>query len=91
MRGGGVELPGGDQGRWRLVMKRPLATGERNDGQFASGAFIPPAVGAWNGSDIGPSDGRGRRTFFWQWNGGTVSMKILGIPWEIPIWRRVEA
>ncbi len=40
-----------DQGRWRLVMKRPLATEERNDVQFAAGVFIPLAVNAWDGSN----------------------------------------
>jgi hypothetical protein len=40
-----------DQGRWRLVMKRPLTTEERNDVQFAAGVFIPLAVNAWDGSN----------------------------------------
>jgi DMSO reductase family type II enzyme heme b subunit len=40
-----------DQGRWRLVMKRPLATEDRNDVQFVSGVFIPLAVNAWDGSN----------------------------------------
>jgi DMSO reductase family type II enzyme heme b subunit len=40
-----------DQGRWRLVMKRPLTTEERSDVQFTSGVFIPLAVNAWDGSN----------------------------------------
>jgi DMSO reductase family type II enzyme heme b subunit len=40
-----------DQGRWRLVMKRPLATEDRNDVQFPSGVFVPLAVNAWDGSN----------------------------------------
>lgn len=39
------------QGRWSLVMKRPLTTEDRNDVQFTSGAFIPLAVNAWDGSN----------------------------------------
>jgi DMSO reductase family type II enzyme heme b subunit len=40
-----------DQGRWSLVMKRPLVTEDRNDVQFASGVFIPLALNAWDGSN----------------------------------------
>lgn len=40
-----------NQGRWAVVMKRPLTTGDRNDVQFARGAFIPMAVNAWDGSN----------------------------------------
>lgn len=40
-----------DQGRWSLVMTRPLATENRNDVQFASGVFIPLTVNAWDGSN----------------------------------------
>ena len=39
------------QGRWSVVIKRPLTTGDRNDVQFASGKFIPMAVNAWDGSN----------------------------------------
>jgi DMSO reductase family type II enzyme heme b subunit len=39
------------QGRWSLVMKRPLATETRNDVQFVSGVFIPFTVNAWDGSN----------------------------------------
>ncbi|MDP6389848.1 MAG: ethylbenzene dehydrogenase-related protein [Alphaproteobacteria bacterium] len=40
-----------NQGRWRVVMKRPLVTDDKNDVQFAAGAFIPMAVNAWDGSN----------------------------------------
>ncbi len=40
-----------DQGRWTLVMKRPLTTSDRNDVQFKPGIFIPMAVNAWDGSN----------------------------------------
>jgi len=40
-----------EQGRWSVVMKRPLVTEDRNDVQFARGKFIPVAVNAWDGSN----------------------------------------
>lgn len=40
-----------NQGRWRLVMTRPLITEDRNDVQFVKGRFIPLAVNAWDGSN----------------------------------------
>jgi DMSO reductase family type II enzyme heme b subunit len=40
-----------DQGRWSVVMKRPLKTGDKNDVQFERGIFIPMSVNAWDGSN----------------------------------------
>jgi hypothetical protein len=40
-----------DEGRWRVVIKRPLVTEDRNDVQFTPGRFIPLAVNAWDGSN----------------------------------------
>ncbi|MFQ5624664.1 MAG: ethylbenzene dehydrogenase-related protein, partial [Paracoccaceae bacterium] len=40
-----------DQGRWTVVMKRPLNTGDKNDVQFETGVFIPMSVNAWDGSN----------------------------------------
>ncbi|MCP4384343.1 MAG: hypothetical protein GY798_23535, partial [Hyphomicrobiales bacterium] len=40
-----------DQGRWTVVMKRPLNTGDKNDVQFEKGVFIPMSVNAWDGSN----------------------------------------
>ncbi len=40
-----------DQGRWSVVMKRPLNTGDKNDVQFEPGVFIPMALNAWDGSN----------------------------------------
>lgn len=40
-----------DQGRWTIVMKRPLRTGDKNDVQFEKGVFIPMSVNAWDGSN----------------------------------------
>ncbi len=38
-------------GRWRVVMKRPLTTEDRNDIQFTPGKFIPMSMNAWDGSN----------------------------------------
>ncbi|MBI5970404.1 MAG: c-type cytochrome [Deltaproteobacteria bacterium] len=38
-------------GRWRVVMKRPLSTKDKNDIQFEKGQFIPFALNAWDGSN----------------------------------------
>ncbi len=40
-----------DQGRWTVVMKRPLNTGDKNDVQFEKGKFIPMSINAWDGSN----------------------------------------
>ena len=39
------------EGRWQVVMRRPLVTEDKNDVQFARGRFIPMAVNAWDGSN----------------------------------------
>lgn len=39
------------QGRWRVVLKRTLATEDRNDVQFVQSKFIPMAINAWDGSN----------------------------------------
>ncbi len=38
-------------GRWSVVMKRPLDTGDKKDIQFVEGKFIPVSVNAWDGSN----------------------------------------
>ena len=38
-------------GRWRVVMNRPLHTEDRNDIQFEKGKMIPIAFNAWDGSN----------------------------------------
>ena len=38
-------------GRWSVVLKRPLITENRDDIQFTAGAFIPMALNAWDGSN----------------------------------------
>ena len=38
-------------GQWKVVMKRPLKTEDRNDVQFRPGIFTPMALNAWDGSN----------------------------------------
>ena len=38
-------------GQYRLVLKRPLATGEADDIQITQGTFVPIAFSAWDGSN----------------------------------------
>ena len=41
-----------DNGTWRVVMKRPLVTGEKDkDIQFVEGKFTPIAFAAWDGTN----------------------------------------
>ncbi len=40
-----------DQGRWSVVMKRPLRTDDKNDVQFDTGVFIPMSLNTWDGSN----------------------------------------
>lgn len=38
-------------GVWKVVIKRPLTTEDKNDIQFEKGKFIPLALNAWDGSN----------------------------------------
>ncbi|MBI5875396.1 MAG: hypothetical protein HZB81_06080, partial [Deltaproteobacteria bacterium] len=38
-------------GVWRVVIKRPLTTEDKNDVQFEKGKFIPFALNVWDGSN----------------------------------------
>lgn len=40
-----------DQGRWRVLMRRPRLTEDNNDVQFEQGKFIPLSINAWDGSN----------------------------------------
>jgi mono/diheme cytochrome c family protein len=40
-----------EDGRWYVVMTRPLLTEDRNDVQFVEGKFIPMSLNAWDGSN----------------------------------------
>lgn len=39
------------EGVWRVVMKRPLRTEDKNDVQFEKGKFVPFSLNAWDGSN----------------------------------------
>ncbi|MBI5438359.1 MAG: c-type cytochrome [Nitrosomonadales bacterium] len=39
------------EGRWKVLMKRPLSTKDSNDIQFVPGKLIPVAFNAWDGSN----------------------------------------
>ncbi|MBI3916483.1 MAG: c-type cytochrome [Betaproteobacteria bacterium] len=39
------------EGRWSVVMKRPLITEDRSDIQFVPGVFIPMSLNLWDGSN----------------------------------------
>ncbi len=40
-----------DQGQWKVVIKRPRLTEDKNDVQFTEGIFIPMSANAWDGSN----------------------------------------
>ena len=39
------------EGSWRVVMKRPLKTEDKNDIQFEKGKFVPFSLNTWDGSN----------------------------------------
>jgi cbb3-type cytochrome c oxidase subunit III len=54
-------------GTWRVLMVRPLVTGEADkDVQFAEGKFIPVAFAAWDGSNNGEKGSKHTMTT-WYW------------------------
>ncbi|HBO84872.1 MAG: hypothetical protein A2073_05485 [Deltaproteobacteria bacterium GWC2_42_11] len=38
-------------GRWKVIIKRPILTPDKNDTQFEKGKFIPFSLNAWDGSN----------------------------------------
>lgn len=40
-----------EEGRWHVLMTRPLITEDKNDVQFHTGQFIPMALNVWDGSN----------------------------------------
>lgn len=53
-------------GTWRVVIKRPLATGASDkDIQFVEGAFIPIAFAAWDGSNGEKGSKHTMTTWYW--------------------------
>jgi len=55
-----------DHGTWRVVMKRPLLTKEKDkDIQFVEGKFIPIAFAAWDGSNGEKGSKHELTTWYW--------------------------
>jgi DMSO reductase family type II enzyme heme b subunit len=53
-------------GTWRVVMKRPLTTGDaENDIQFMEGRFTPIAFSAWDGSNGETGSKHTLTTWYW--------------------------
>ena len=54
-----------EEGRWRLVLKRTLLTGHKDDTQFDAGRFIPIVFNAWDGSNGESGTKRSISTWYW--------------------------
>lgn len=50
-------------GKWQVLMKRRIATGDANDIQFKKGRLIPLALAVWDGSN--KDVGAGKSISFW--------------------------
>jgi DMSO reductase family type II enzyme heme b subunit len=50
-------------GKWQVIMKRKIATGDPNDIQFKKGRLIPLALAVWDGSN--KDVGAGKSISFW--------------------------
>jgi DMSO reductase family type II enzyme heme b subunit len=63
----GLEAAGAyADGTWRVVMRRPLVTAERDDDlQFEEGRFIPIAFAAWDGSNGEKGTKHTLTTWYW--------------------------
>jgi len=54
------------QGTWRVLMRRPLVTGDKSkDIQFVEGQFIPVAFAAWDGSNSENGSRHTLTTWYW--------------------------
>jgi len=54
-----------EEGRWRLVLKRPMLTGHKDHTQFEAGRFIPISFNAWDGSNGEIGTKRSISTWYW--------------------------
>lgn len=55
-----------NKGTWRVVMKRPLNTGEKDkDIQFIEGKFIPMSFAVWDGSNGEKGSKHTMTTWYW--------------------------
>jgi len=70
-----------DKGTWRVVMKRPLVTGEKDkDIQFVEGKFIPLAFAAWDGTNGEKGSKHTMTTWYWILLQPKTGMDIYFIP-----------
>lgn len=70
-----------DNGTWRVVMKRPLATGEKDkDIQFVEGKFTPIAFAAWDGSNGEKGSKHTMTTWYWILLKPKAGMSVYLIP-----------
>lgn len=54
-----------EEGRWRLVLKRPMLRGHKDQLQFEAGKFIPIAFNAWDGSNGEIGTKKSISTWYW--------------------------
>lgn len=70
-----------DKGTWRVVMKRPLVTGEKDkDIQFVEGKFIPLAFAAFDGTNGEKGSKHTMTTWYWILLQPKTGMDIYYIP-----------
>jgi len=68
-----------DKGTWRVVMERPLKTGEE-DVQFEEGRFIPIAFAVWDGSNGEKGSKHTMTTWYWLFLKPSPGMKVYVLP-----------
>lgn len=70
-----------DKGTWRVVMKRPLATGEKDkDIQFVEGKFTPIAFAAWDGTNGEKGSKHTMTTWYWILLKPKAGMNVYVVP-----------
>ncbi|MBF8250866.1 MAG: hypothetical protein HW382_494 [Deltaproteobacteria bacterium] len=70
-----------DKGTWRVVMKRPLVTGEKDkDIQFVEGRFTPIAFAAWDGTNGEKGSKHTMTTWYWILLKPKAGMSVYFIP-----------
>ena len=75
-----------DHGTWRVVMKRPLLTKEKDkDIQFVEGKFIPVAFAAWDGSNGEKGSKHELTTWYWLLLKPPVGASIYIVPIAVAV------
>ncbi|MBI5286421.1 MAG: c-type cytochrome [Deltaproteobacteria bacterium] len=73
-----------NKGTWRVVMKRPLTTGE-SDIQVEEGKFIPIAFAIWDGTNGEKGSKYTMTTWYWLFLKPSAGMKVYVIPLIVAI------